>query len=375
MKKIISNVVNFPNGCETVRFTACFVSMLMRAEGMTDTDCDFFCGQQKGNCIRCGKCGEITPLNKKHEELYNLYTAVTGFGFLQIDLSNDEHMNEAWQQTCNVILRQFDWYIGFTMDFAGYDFEELMPRTGLSKEMVFGKIKSSVDKDIPVLALFGNKYNWVLIIGYDDDGALYGLDGSQGYWGKTPQLEPSGYDENGLFIMPDWYEKLTHAFILTNKKDITVTIQDVFSRAIRIMESMKEKGYYRNSVDFMRNDSNFDSLSDDELLKMRDRISAWIGQPIDQRAMTGSAMKSLTTGDLTKETLTLHHIHELLWRTHDVLWIAWKGIGEFMGGDKLEWARGLKNKTIRNMIADCFEMVANNDDMILDYLKEGFGVE
>ncbi len=47
MKKVISDVVNFPNGCETVRFTACFVSMLMRAEGITDKGCDFFCGKQK----------------------------------------------------------------------------------------------------------------------------------------------------------------------------------------------------------------------------------------------------------------------------------------------------------------------------------------
>ena len=40
-------------------------------------------------CVRCGQCKDLVPLNKKHEELYNFYTAVTGFGFLQIDLSND----------------------------------------------------------------------------------------------------------------------------------------------------------------------------------------------------------------------------------------------------------------------------------------------
>ena len=84
MKKIISDVINFPNGCETVRFTTCLVSMLMRADGITDKDCDFFCGNQKGNCIRCGQCKDLIPINKKHEELYNLYTAVTGFGFCRL---------------------------------------------------------------------------------------------------------------------------------------------------------------------------------------------------------------------------------------------------------------------------------------------------
>jgi hypothetical protein len=47
MKKIIADVVSYPNDCETVRFTACFVSMLMRAEGITDKNCDFFCASQK----------------------------------------------------------------------------------------------------------------------------------------------------------------------------------------------------------------------------------------------------------------------------------------------------------------------------------------
>jgi len=374
MKKIIADVVNFPNGCETVRFTACFVSMLMRADGITDKDCGFFCGRQGGNCIKCGQCKDLVPINKKHEELYNLYTAVTGFGFLQIDLSNDNHMKNNWNETCNIMLREFDWYIGFAFDYAGYDFEELMPFSGHSKEMVFEKIKNSIDKNIPVLALFAKTYQWVLVTGYDEGGdILYGLDGSQGYWGKTPELEPAGYDENGLFILLDWYEKLTHAFVITGKKDITVTIQDVFRRGIKIMESMKEKKYYSNTVDFMLNDANFDSLTDDELIKMRDRISGWIGQPIDQRAMLGSAMNPLRAGkEPNKEIVAFNEVNRLCWTIHDVLWIAWRGIGEYMGGDKLDWAKGLKNKTIRRMIADCFAFVRDHDEYMLDELRKGF---
>jgi hypothetical protein len=371
VKKIISDVVNFPNGCETVRFTACFVSMLMRAEGITDKDCDFFCSRQKGNCIRCGRCEDLVPINRKHEELYHLYTAVTGFGFLQIDLSNDNHMKDDWNQTCNVTLREFDWYIGFTMDYAGYTFEDLIfPHD--TKDVVFGKIKSSIDKDIPVLALFGDKYQWVLVTGYDDDGSLYGLDGSQGYWGK-PFVEPAGYDENGMFIMPDWYEKSGFAIVLGAKKEPTITIQDVFKRAIKIMESMQEKKFYSNSVNFMLNDANFDGLNEAELLQIRDRISMWIGQPIDIRAMLGNAMNVLRAGkEPSKEVAAFNGVHSKCWTSHDVLWIAWHGIGEYMGGDTLDWARGLKNKTIRRMIADCFKFVCDHDEYLLDDLREGF---
>ncbi|MCL2063581.1 MAG: hypothetical protein FWG98_04325 [Candidatus Cloacimonetes bacterium] len=352
--------------------------MLLCAKGITDKDCDFFCGKQQGNCVRCGQCKDLVPINKKHEELYNLYTAVTGFGFLQIDLSNDNHMRNDWNQTCNVMLREFDWYIGFAFDYAGYDFEELMPfyDTGHNKEMVIRKIKNSIDNNIPILALFAKTYQWVLVTGYDDNGVLYGLDGSQGYWGKTSELEPSGYDENGLFILPDWHEKLTHAFVITGKKDITVTIQDIFRRGIKIMESMKKKKYYSNTVDFMLNDANFDNLTDDELLIIRDRISMWIGQPIDQRAMLGSAMNPLRVGkEPSKEVLAFNAVNRLCWTIHDVLWIAWRGIGEYMDGDRLDWARGLKNKTIRQMIADCFAFVRDHDEYILEELKSGFGDE
>ena len=372
MKKTIKDVVNFPNGDETVRFTACLVSMLMRADGITDKECDFFCGNQEGSCVRCGQCKDLIPLNKKHEELYHLYTAVTGFGFLQMDLSNDDHMKKSWNETCNVILRKFDWYIGFAFDYAGYDFEELMPSAGDKKELIYDKIKDSIDRDIPVLTLFAQTYQWVLVTGYDD-GVLYGLDGSQRYWGKTPELEPTGYAVNGMFILADWYKKLTHAFVVIGRKEPIVTLQDVFKRGIKIMESMKEKKYYSNSVDFMLNDANFDNLNDDELLKMRDRISAWISQPIDQRPMLGYAMNPLRMGkEPNKEIVAFNEVNRLCWTSHDVLWIAWRGIGEFMGGDTLDWARGLKNKTIWRMLADCFAFVRDHDEYMLDELRKGF---
>jgi hypothetical protein len=243
------------------------------------------------------------------------------------------------------MLREFDWYIGFTMDYAGYDYEDLVFPDD-NKVAIFEKIKVSIDKDTPVLALFGRLYQWILI---------------------------TGYDENGLFIMSDWYEKAGHAFVLGSKKEPTVTIQNVFKRGIKIMESMKKKKFYSNSVEYILNDANFDNLSDEELLIMRDRISAWIEQPIDQRAMLGYAMNPLRIGKtLNKEIAAFNPVYGLCWTTHDVLWIAWRAIGEYMGDNKLDWAKGLNNKTIRRMIAECFKMVCKHDTYMLDDLKKGF---
>lgn len=112
MKKIIEDVVSFPNGCETVRFTACLVSMLMCARKET---------------------GE-----KKHEQLYQRYNLAAGYSFLQIDLSNDGHMACSWELTSQKLLQEFDYYIEVVMDFAGYEFDKLDG----GQESAFGKNKS-----------------------------------------------------------------------------------------------------------------------------------------------------------------------------------------------------------------------------------------
>ncbi len=347
MKRTVDGVVGFPNDCETVRFTACFVSMLMRAEGMTD-DC-------KG----------------RHNALYNLYTIVTGYGFLQIDLSDDAHMADGWELACQKILREFDYYVGFTMDFAGYDFEEVQAPE--SKQSIFMKIKASIDRDVPVLMQLAHRYQWVLITGYDDETQrIYGLDGSEGYWGPSP-AKPAGY-EDGLFVLPDWYEKMAHAFLLGKKRQPGVTAWDALRRGIQIMERMREKGYFSNSLAFMRDDARFDGLSDAALLAMRERIAQWIGQPIDQRAMMGYGLKHLhAQHDLADKAAAVSMASGLCWVMHDVLWIAWNAIGEFKPGERIDWAKGLENKTIRGAVSDSIDFVVRHDDFLLERLKEAFG--
>lgn len=371
MKKIIDNVVGFPNDAESIRFTACFVSMLMRAQGIIDEEQDFYCSSQNGPCIKCGKCENVVPLKRLHNEIYNLYTIVTGYGFLQIDLSNDEHMTNNWDFTSQVLLNEFDDYIDFTMDFAGYEYEKIQRPE--SKSSIYEKIKASIDRDVPVLIQFKHLLQWVLVTGYDDKNkSILGFDGSQGYWGASC-AEPEDYEDN-LFVMSDWYEKLACAYIVGVKKESKVGIRDVFKRGKQIMQVMNDEKYYQKSVAYIRNKSNFEDLNDEELLELRNRISRWIGQPIDIRAMMGLAMNPLKNDESFSrdEAITFHKINGLCWTIHDVLWIAWFAIGEYKGGEKLEWARGLLNPVIRNTVADCMDFVVRHDEMILDAIIENF---
>ena len=100
------------------------------------------------------------------------------------------------------------------MDYAGYDYEDLVFPDD-NKVAIFEKIKVSIDKDTPVLALFGRLYQWILI---------------------------TGYDENGLSLCPTGTKSRTRLCI-RSKKEPTVTIQNVFKRGIKIMESMKKKSF------------------------------------------------------------------------------------------------------------------------------------
>ena len=81
---------------------------------------------------------------------------------------------------------------------------------------------------------------------------------------------------------------------------------------------------------------------------MRDRISRWIGQPIDQRAVLGSAVNPLRAGkEPNREIVAYNEVNRLCWTIHDVLWVAWRGIGE--------------------------AFVRDHDAYMLNELKRGFG--
>ena len=112
-----------------------------------------------------------------------------------------------------------------------------------------------------------------------------------GIRGASP-AEPSGY-EGELLCCPIGLTSFAHAFVLGKRKEPGLTVDDIIRRGIRIMERMQEKAFYENSTAFMREDSHFTGCTDEELLRLRDRISQWIGQAIDQRAVLGWAMDPL----------------------------------------------------------------------------------
>jgi len=376
MKKIIDHVVNYPNGGETSRFPASFASAWMRIEGITSSvqvERWRFCERMTSADECCGRCGgakEVNWLSKYHERVHNLYAVVSGISLMQLDLSNEEHLTPWWGPNTNRLLDEYDDYIAFTMGFAGYAYERFDKQADKAK--VFDAVKRSIDTDRPVMMNFGPYYDWFAVTGYDDEaGRLYGCDGSQGYWGPFPAAE--GY-ENELFYMSRWYEEMTEAVVITGKTTPSVTYDDVFQRMIRILETMLEKGDFKRSASYLRENANFENYDEEKCRQLAQRIDMFIGLPIDQRPVASWCFYRLTQVDALEDKWQFFkRIIELYDNTHDICFLAWRMVGASGTAPKEEVVKALASPIVRRAIADVIDIVRNNDELVLRCLREMMG--
>jgi len=334
MKKAIDGMVAFPSRGQSVRFVACLAALLMKADRMDE---------------------------QRYDDLYDLYTLVSGFGLMQLDLSDDVHMAADWNQSSNVLLRAFDWYIGFAFDYAGYSFEEL---TFFEDDKLedWQAMTDSIDRDMPVLALFGGKYSWVLVTGYDEHGALYGLDGHE-IWG-APYERPDGYDGEGRFVLQDWFERQGHAFILGEKKSCTLTKRDVLSRCLRLIEDLQGKAWLRRSAEWLKEDRCFDGLADGELLAGYRRVSGWMRMLTEQRSACARVMAKWA-----KEIPGLTRVSELMEQQRRALWCVWSTAADITGGDEMALARSMCSRTARQHLVQSVETFMACEEALLRELR------
>lgn len=332
MKKIIDHVFHLPVGCETSKFPASFASVLMRIEELTSPEQVErlrFCGKimPTNDCNeRYDDSKESNSLSNYHEKVHNLYAVVSGISLMQLDLSEASHFEPWWGPNTNKLLEENDDYVKFTMGFAGYTYERFNKKT--DKETIFNAIKRSIDSDRPVLINFGLYYDWFPVTGYDDEtGRLYGYDSLQDSWDKYPAAE--GY-EDGLFYLSRWYEEMTEVIVITGKTEQSATYDDVFQRMIYILESMLENGYFKRSVDFLRNNVNFENYDDKQYRQLAQRIEMFIGLPMDQRNVTKLCFNNLAQNkSLQDKWQYFKHISSLYQNTLDICWIAWRMVGAF----------------------------------------------
>lgn len=382
MKKIIDHVINLPEHGETSRFPSSFASAWMRIEGVStekqiiekqntkEQTGGFFCNLQRLNGDCCGRCGDgnvtESELGKQHEDVHNLYAVVSGISLMQLDLSKEEHLTPWWGPNTTKLLDNYDDYVKFTMDFAGYAYERFSKQN--EKIAVFEAVKQSIDANRPVLVNFGSLYDWFPIIGYDDEtDQFYGYDGFKDNWDKSAA---EGY-EDGMFYLSRWYEEMTEAVVVTGKSTPRVTFDDVFRRMIQILETMVDKGYFKHSAEYLRDNANFKNYDDVKYAQLAERIVQFIGLPIDQRNVISKCFEGLPQVEALKDKWQhFKRITALYNNTHDICWIAWRMVGAFGTAPEDECVKALASPIVRRAIADLIDIVGNNDKLVLSCLLE-----
>lgn len=349
MKKIIDIITKLPSSCETSKFPANFASVWMSIEGLTNVN------------MTKEELGEIQV------KAHNLYAVVSGISLIQLDLSNEGHLMPWWGPNATKLLDEYDDYVKFTMDFAGYSYERFNKET--DKTIVFNSIKHSIDTGHPVLMNFGAFYDWFTITGYDDEsGRLYGYDVSQDNQDDFPAAE--GY-EDGMFYLSGWYEEMTDAVVVTKKSAPVITYDDVFRRMIHILENMLEIGYFKRSANFLRDNTNFENYDNEQYLHLAQRIEMFIGLPIDQRNVVSLCFEELAQMEVLKDKHQyFKRISALYDNTLDTCWIAWRMVGAFGLAPVDECVKALKNPIVRCVIGDIIGIITKNDRIVLEVLKE-----
>lgn len=372
MKKIIENA-RFPRGFESAEFPSCFASVLMLIEGVTTEEQASSLKPPNGEC--CGSCVKGNgKLGLYRQSVHNLYAVVSGISLIQLDLRSEEHIIPGWGWNANKVLDEYDDYIKFTMGFAGYSYERY--NKSADRAAVFAGIKKSIDSDRPVLMNFGPHYDWCVIIGYNDQNwTLYGSDNTgagENYWRDKP-----GSYEDGMFMTEHWYEYMTEAVIVTGKTAPTVTYDDVFRRAINILETMKKTGYFKRSADYLRDNTNFEGYDDCKYLELANRINTLIGLPIDQRNIVSCFFKNMAKVEAFKDKAQYFKRIAGI-NTCQVCWIAWHMVGAFANMPELKTencAKLLPSPIYRRAIADVIDIVIENDQYVSDCLREMMGMD
>lgn len=212
MIKNIENLVSFPVNAQRNSFFGALSSILLYRNAYTE-DTPFFCGRHQRSCIRCGSCKNEPFIYKHHLQLYQYLITITGCAYFWIDKEignsyNKQYMTDDFSETALDRL-------SLALYASGYHYESMNKNT--EENILFDKIKQSVEEKQPVLIKLSLGDLWAVITGYNDDKNLPYLMKSR----HSPQLNK------------DWYHKLSNIVFITDKYDSTISLAETLKHMIQ----------------------------------------------------------------------------------------------------------------------------------------------
>ena len=172
-----------------------------------------------------------------------------------------------------------------------------------------------------------------------------------------------------MFAIERWYEHMAEAVVVTGRAAPTVTWDDVFRRAISILEAMEKTGYFQRSADYLKDDAHFEGFDHEQYLALAERICSFFGLPVDSRD-AGCPLKNMAKMETLQDRAQhLKRIAALYDSNCDVSWVAWDMVGSYKREIE-EPAKMLPLPLYRRAIANCIEVVIKNNRRVIDCLKE-----
>lgn len=334
--RIPINIPLFPTGLETITFPACLTSIWMNRLSHSEHS-----------------------VQRVHEAFYQRLCLVSGAGALLPDRSIPICSYDAFLDAAlgGEMVRR-------SMREAGFAYTEY----GQGSDC-YAQIRASLDAGVPALLQDKESGRWKAITGYDDQsGALIGLDGSQGYWGKQGGT-PDRYLREGLFLNTRWKEQARRILVITGEAAWPpLPPAEHFLYFADTLLRTRTDGVYENLLGFLRDEKSFANMTQEELSAERDWLEFCIGFPIDQRAMTGAALSNafLQEAKTERQSAALQSLSQRLIASCDALWVGWRSIGALEEGDP---SRRLLEENTRTTIAQGIRTLEENDAKAIQSLR------
>lgn len=211
MTKSIENLVSFPVNAQRNSFFGALSSILLYRNAYTE-DTPFFCGKHQRNCIRCGSCGNEPFIHKHHLQIYQYLITITGCAYFWIDKEignsyNKQYITDEFSETALDRL-------SLALYASGYHYESMDKNT--EANVLFDKIKQSIQEKKPALIKLGLGDVWAVITGYNDDK-------------KFPYLMKFRHSPQ---LNKDWYNKLSNIVFITDKYDSAISLSESLNHMI-----------------------------------------------------------------------------------------------------------------------------------------------
>lgn len=340
--KRIEGLVRIPLQFEPVPFAAALATVIIKLEGISEND---------PSSVRL----------KEHERLSNDLCVASGHCFTLNGITDDPGIYDP-----DRVIGGIAGYAGNAIEYAGYSYNEY----GRERKRfeLFDIIKASADADRPLLIEYGFGARWAVVAGYDASSSLYCMQNDAPYPGRD--LRPTA---KGFLKFVKWYENLKRIVVLGEKKLPRGDITRYYKNGAEIMAKMRDAGFLSEAARFILDDYNFIGVGTKELLRLRNSIDRFFDAFACMRYSLALSLEARPERyDESSSDYQYYKGFERIGFVKDIcdlLWIPWRASGAFMGGTPSEWANGLKNKTVRRMMADILGIVEEKEEILISCLN------